>query len=771
MRFPAALIVAATLALTGRARADDVLHPGEVNLDRPTLVALGVQLLISGDDNHDARVTVRYRVAGTPDWRDAMPLFRVHPESVVGRTVPEQFAGSIFDLSPATTYEIELHATDADGPVDQTITVTGTTRPVPGDPQHPAPRTVSDAAGLAAALNAAQPGDVITIADGSYSPHFLITASGTPDDPIVIRGASEDGTILDGQGYTGNVLDVYGSFVHVERLTLENANRGLRFQGAGTEGNVARRVHIRDVRLGIGSKPDQRDFYLCDNVVEGLLVWPHIYTDDGGVHADDDGIHVEGNGHVVCHNQVIGFGDALKVQQNGARADDFYGNEVLSAYDNGIELDTSEGNTRAFRNRFTNTYATISFQPVFGGPVYAIRNVVVNVANEQLKFHAEGTTPPEEPSGMLVLHNTFVSPALALNLQTSATSHHFVVENNLFAGPGPPGPRVVDWTGHIDDGTFDHDGWFPDGTFDFNSGGTWGSFAAMRAGGRFEPNGVLLATPIFASGLAAPGSYQVTMLPQDVTLASSSTAVDRGVIVPNVNDGFTGVAPDLGALELGCPLPLFGVRPEGVDETNEPFGCGGPTVTTTTTTTSTTTTLPYGAIETTAMKLTDDSTPPINPAARRVSFRSSSRRGPAVNRIVVPAIGSAGDPTSGGGTLTVYNTAGSGEEVTVALPASRWSSFGGRAYRFRDANAGAPVSRVTVSADRISLAGGGSGWVFTLDEPSQGRIAVRLTLGSGRPWCAEAPAKATPSTTANDRVGRFVAQPRTPAPLVCPAVP
>src|SRR5207253_10747708 len=103
-----ALTLAAGLCLTAPAHADDVLHPGAVNLDRPTLVALGVQLLISGDDDHDAQVAVRYRVAGSPDWRDAMPLFRVHPESVVGRTVPEQFAGSIFDLSPATTYEIEL---------------------------------------------------------------------------------------------------------------------------------------------------------------------------------------------------------------------------------------------------------------------------------------------------------------------------------------------------------------------------------------------------------------------------------------------------------------------------------------------------------------------------------------------------------------------------------------------------------------------------------------------------------------------------------------
>ena len=54
---------------------------------------------------------------------------------------------------------------------------------------------------------------------------------------------------------------------------------------------------------------------------------------------------MEGGGHVVCHNQIVGFGDAMKTAEPGARAIDFYGNEVLSAYDNGLELDYSEGNT------------------------------------------------------------------------------------------------------------------------------------------------------------------------------------------------------------------------------------------------------------------------------------------------------------------------------------------------------------------------------------------------------------------------------------------
>ena len=47
----------------------------------------------------------------------------------------------------------------------------------------------------------------------------------------------------------------------------------------------------------------------------------------------------------------------------------------------------------------------------------------------------------------------------------------------------------------------------------------------------------------------------------DFRLKPGSAAVDRGVALPNVTDGFTGQAPDLGALEVGQPMPVYGPRP------------------------------------------------------------------------------------------------------------------------------------------------------------------------------------------------------------------
>ncbi len=47
----------------------------------------------------------------------------------------------------------------------------------------------------------------------------------------------------------------------------------------------------------------------------------------------------------------------------------------------------------------------------------------------------------------------------------------------------------------------------------------------------------------------------------DFTLKPGSAAVDRGVAIANVTDGFSGQAPDLGALEVGKAAPHYGPRP------------------------------------------------------------------------------------------------------------------------------------------------------------------------------------------------------------------
>ena len=46
----------------------------------------------------------------------------------------------------------------------------------------------------------------------------------------------------------------------------------------------------------------------------------------------------------------------------------------------------------------------------------------------------------------------------------------------------------------------------------------------------------------------------------DFRLRAGSAAVDRGVALPTITEGFTGRAPDLGALERDRPAPEYGPR-------------------------------------------------------------------------------------------------------------------------------------------------------------------------------------------------------------------
>jgi hypothetical protein len=538
------MVGVALLALTLPAGAS-----AEPALERATTFALGVRL-----PGVTAHVALSYRRAGTRRWHAGPPLYRVRRGPAAG-----EMAGSVWGLRPGTRYLLRLRSSG--GP---TFTLHTGTRALPRvRPAHPRIRRVRSAAGLRSALANARAGDVIELREGVYRGSFSLTASGTARQPIVVRGASRTRSVIDGGGCDDcNVLETYGSNVHVEHLTLRNGLRGLKNQGEGTSGFVVRRVRILDTVLGIGVRARSFDSYICDNLLRGRLHWPRTYASDGGAHASDEGIVVWGAGHVVCHNDIGGYGDALNVG-DGDRSDDLYGNEVRWSYDNAVELDFGEGNLRLVGNRFENSYAPISAQPVTSGPAYIARNVVVNMADEPLKFHANGSgAGASEPSGMLVWNNTFVSPVAALLMQTPAVAHFFSVRNNVFIGP-PPGvsrfwPSVVEWSGGIDHGVFANDGYWPDGRFKFGSR-RFPDLAAVRRGG-IERGSVLLGRRTLAH--VSPLRTYRRLLPRvDASLARGSRAVDAGARLPGVTNGYAGRAPDLGALERGRLPPRFGIRP------------------------------------------------------------------------------------------------------------------------------------------------------------------------------------------------------------------
>ena len=75
--------------------------PGEFVIDPPTLINLGFEWLIEGDDNRNATVEVAYRRAGEVEWRQGLPLLRLQgeriyqSEGVFDVISPNMFAGFV----------------------------------------------------------------------------------------------------------------------------------------------------------------------------------------------------------------------------------------------------------------------------------------------------------------------------------------------------------------------------------------------------------------------------------------------------------------------------------------------------------------------------------------------------------------------------------------------------------------------------------------------------------------------------------------------------
>ena len=118
-------------------RASARLTLGEFIVDPPTLINLGFEWLIDGDDNRNGAVAVAYRRKGTTVWQEALPLLRVQHERIqngdqLDVIAPNMFAGSVLDLEPDTEYEVRFTASDPDGVTGVAQTPGAPTAEVPG---------------------------------------------------------------------------------------------------------------------------------------------------------------------------------------------------------------------------------------------------------------------------------------------------------------------------------------------------------------------------------------------------------------------------------------------------------------------------------------------------------------------------------------------------------------------------------------------------------------------------------------------------------------
>ena len=262
---------------------------------------------------------------------------------------------------------------------------------------------------------------------------------------------------------------------------------------------------------------------------------------------------------------------------------DFYNNYITNSHDNPIEADGGMHNIRIMRNMLINHPShALCNQPALGGPVYWIRNIAYNLPGGSTRLTGGS-------AGVLFYNNTILS-------ETSGNTQNSHWRNNLILGQyagssfnGDGDPILFGITTYTNYTSSDYNGFGPVAGAQVNF--TWSSpalelqadypgpgrrpvlqnrqFGSLddysRATGQ-DRNSRVVDYSVFRKvpQLDARDTTRLQRLYKaedlDFSLQSGSAAIDGGVTLPNVTEGFAGRAPDLGALESGQEAPHYGPR-------------------------------------------------------------------------------------------------------------------------------------------------------------------------------------------------------------------
>lgn len=523
---------------------------------------------------------VRYRPTSGSTWSVGHPLFRIRP-NFTDAVVADAFAGVITGLTPGVSYTVEVTV----GSVVQTLVAT--TRALPG-PAGPPNKTISagaTSAQIQAAFDGLNPGDVLQIANGTYLiDNLSINRSGSDPQPIYIRGASRAGVILlDPSGHILYMLNA--SNVVIEDLTLQgpavdsgtnSESEGVRFY----DGYIQQRVTIRRVTMvgidkGIASDMEMRQILVYDCTLVGNNVWTQPFLETN-LSWNDDGIRVPGSGNAVFNNTLSGFGDSFAVD-NGVECVGihFYRNDVRYTDDDAFEGDYGFRNMTFYDNRIENSMTLASFDPINGGPTFVFRNIAINTGRSPYKFNSPN-------SGHFIYNNTVVRTngfgahaGWGWVQFSNGDQRAWGFRNNILIYRGS-GHLLAIESDVVDPVDFTNNAWFPnDEVWWSATGGSYSTMAAARAGlpattpvfstsTQRHQNDVISEQDPFAVDISLGSNYltRITTL-YTPSLSLGSAPQGTGVAIPGITDGFSGSAPDMGAVITGVTPPTWGDRNGG----------------------------------------------------------------------------------------------------------------------------------------------------------------------------------------------------------------
>jgi Right handed beta helix region len=528
-----------------KAQSANATVPGIIR-SYSTIYSIGIEWDVLGDADHDAAVGVEFRVLGSSTWLRGFPLVRVDVNGA------NMLAGSVLFLSPNTAYEVRLTLSDPDGGAE-TQRVTVATRPLPAPPVggrsfHVTPgsgggtgSSASPFRGIAAAQVVAQPGDTFLLHAGSYGGRTVFSKPGASGKYIVWKGAGDGDALFSG-------IDVSASYVWLEGLTLRDQAYALMSKGGPSDVVISRCRFINN-HYSIYLQQGGSHWYIADNTIAGdTPAWTESFAGEG---IELNGGFSDSSGHVVAHNKITNVADGIS---NGDYNIDVFGNDIYDTSDDGFEGDPGRANIRVWGNRIHNAaHNGVSFQPQESAPWYILRNQLVSFKESPFKFRTTDRS--------VIAHNTIVMWDKMICCNDSHLLRS-IVKNNLWVSVSGGqiwdfGSSVKDWRADFNSDGFDWGG----STAPFRYGGVvYSSLSTLSAASGLETSGRRINRNTCFETFNVPGPPLTPVPPQHMTLRSGCNAIDAGIVLPNINDGFVGLAPDLGAYEVGRPLPWYGPR-------------------------------------------------------------------------------------------------------------------------------------------------------------------------------------------------------------------
>jgi hypothetical protein len=497
-------------------------------------------------------VQVRYRRQGDSQWEEALPM-RYNPIPGTEEDLAD-YRGSIVNLRPATSYDIQLTlgaAKGGQGP-DPTATLTA--------------RTWSEDFPV---------GQTVRVTDRDTP--LRITESGSPGAYRLYDGR---GATIDVRHKHDQCVIIDASYVIVRGLTLKGAGAGepanARIIGAievgGGHDIVIEDCDIsdwgrRDPATGFG-RDYEAGIFSRSRTLERLIVqrckihhptwtcspWDEQYRNHTKGPQCISLFDTAGN-HVIrycecfsdldhMYNDVIGGGSNGSFRGAPGKDSDIYRNIVNHCWDDGLEVEGGSRNVRVWGNYITQTLMAIGNAPCSIGPLYIWGNVVGCVQRDR---DAVG--------------GNFLKMGFA-DGEKWMTGHQYIFHNTIFHHErwdprgGLGGNRIVKHV--VSRNNILQVRSARDFSASANARNTGNDFDYDLYNGRVpegqEAHGVR-GQPIYVSG----AGFDAATNTGQFALASDSPGVRVAVPIPNFTPGYSGPAPDIGAHQRGAPPLRFGV--------------------------------------------------------------------------------------------------------------------------------------------------------------------------------------------------------------------